>query len=66
LREAVTENPEGLYFDVTSPLGPHGNELMTLGELSVGESLQVVGPDPYHRRNWYASVVKTSDGIKVS
>ena len=31
-------------------------------ELPDGLTFNVVGPDPYTRRNWYASVSRKSDG----
>jgi hypothetical protein len=66
LKEAIASNPEAVVFYGTTEfgIGPtydgHGD---TIPE---GVSLSVVGPDPYTKRNWYAQVVNTPKGPRVS
>ena len=63
LREAVAT---GLYvaFDVTGAFGPlAGDVLHAPWSRSIGtHTLSVVGPDPYRKRSWYASVTVKPDG----
>jgi hypothetical protein len=61
LRRALAAG-ERVTFDVTSPLGPRGGDLIDGTPDDVGtDKLQVVGPDPYTTRNWYGTVqVKAS------
>lgn len=55
LKRALAENPAGVEFDGTSPMGPQYSDLSGVN-VPEGVSLSVVGPDPYSRRNWYATV----------
>jgi hypothetical protein len=61
LKEAMKNDPGSVSFDETSMFNTardySGNDIPR------GIILSVVGPDPYTKRSWYASV--TSDG-KVS
>lgn len=53
LKEAMAAHPETVLFDRTAAFegrGPiRGDELPE-------DTLQVVGPDPYTNRKWYASI----------
>lgn len=55
LREALKADPRSVVFDNTSDMGP---QLVGINgaNVPVEYTLQVVGPDPYTKRNWYASV----------
>jgi hypothetical protein len=63
LREAVKQSPADVSFDGTSPLGPQFNGRAT--EIPEGLILTVCGPDPYERRNWWATVTRTGNQITV-
>jgi hypothetical protein len=67
LREALTADPESVTFDVTSLHGElAGRTLAAVDVLAEPRwVLQVVGPDPYTRRNWYASVAAAYDHLTV-
>jgi hypothetical protein len=76
LREAIaawnaspTEAPS-LRFDSTAAMGPLAGEDITAHDLVTkhsGHVLQVVGPDPYRKRNWYASVeVRVGGKLRLS
>lgn len=55
LREALKADPRSVTFDNTSPMGP---QLVGINgaNVPVEFSLQVTGPDPFTKRNWYATV----------
>jgi hypothetical protein len=65
LRIAMTSNPESVYFDSTSPLGPRANQKITLNDMG-NDILMVCGPNPYTKRDWYATIQNTSKGIRIS
>ena len=75
LKEAVaawnaspTEAPS-LRFDSTAMMGPLAGEDITAAQVAgehSGYTFQVVGPDPYRKRNWYASVTARGGKLKVS
>jgi hypothetical protein len=65
LREAVAANPESVMLYGTSPLGPQF-EGETAADCPEGVKLAVVGPDPYTRRNWYATIENRGGKIVVS
>lgn len=65
LREALRDAPNTVEFDSTSPMGPQFNgraDTMPGG----GVTLTVVGPDPYTKRTWFASVKRDGSGFKVA
>lgn len=62
LREAMGSAPDMVTFYATAALGPDCGKAFTGDNLPVGDKLSVVGPDPFSKRTWYATV---SDG-KVS
>lgn len=55
LKRALAENPAGVEFDGTSPMGPQFSDMSGVN-VPEGMSLSVVGPDPFTKRNWYATV----------
>lgn len=66
LKEALRDAPETVRFDRTAAVGPDAGQPDIMGnELPAGDTLTVVGPDPYTARTWYASVSKTAKGIEV-
>ena len=64
LKKMIKEDPASVTFDRTSAFE---RGFINASEIPQGDTLVVVGPDPYTARNWYANVVKTATGtIKVS
>jgi hypothetical protein len=68
MREALNSQPGEVVFYKTSPLDNSGlPSTITVETLPLGAVLTVVGPNPYTKRSWYASVQKRPDGsLKVS
>ncbi|MET0711083.1 MAG: hypothetical protein ABWZ30_01065 [Jiangellaceae bacterium] len=64
LKRAVSESPASVEFYGTSGLGEQFAGL--LSQTPDGVTLVVVGPDPHTSRRWYANVMRTATGIKVS
>jgi hypothetical protein len=64
-KNGVEPQPSEVFFDSTSPMGPCANETLRGDDLPTEHTLQVVGPDPYTSRRWYASVSVTPQGIQV-
>lgn len=64
VKEVAAANPNDIYVEATSVFGDEydGNlESMPAGTVTF------VGPDPYTKRNFYGTLVKSEDGrIKVS
>lgn len=65
LKEAMATAPEEVLFDGTASAfqsveGYRGNEL------DPDVKLTVCGPDPYYRRNWWATVELVGGKVKVS
>jgi len=53
-----------LHFEAVSPLGrPYGGGLDILTE---DTTLQVTGPNPWTKRNWYANIKVSNGKFKVS
>jgi hypothetical protein len=65
LREAIVDDPASVLLYGTSPLGAQF-EGETAADCPEGVKLQVVGPDPYSRRNWYATIENRGGKIVVS
>jgi len=67
LKAALSQDPESVEFDGTSPMGPQAfREPATIATLPEGHTLSVCGPDPYTKRNWFANVKVINGKIKVS
>lgn len=60
LKEAVANGDEVTFMD-TSAFGNRG--VVAAADLRPGDV--VVGPDPYSRRDWYANVKQTRNGLRV-
>jgi len=64
LKELINSDPSLVTFDRTSA---YEGGFLNASEIPQGDTLVVVGPDPYNARKWYANVIKTADGtIKVT
>lgn len=67
LREALRDNPESVYFDSTALMGPRAGEIVMATPRDIGvDKLSVVGPDPYTRRTWYATVSVINGAVKMT
>jgi hypothetical protein len=64
LREAVANDPQSVFFDGTSFLGPQFDGRPS--DIPEGVTLTVTGPDPYTLRRWYASVTRDAATGKVT
>ena len=64
LKAAIIDNAESVYFYDTSEFGPRFSGIVS--GMPNNASLQVVGPDPYRNRQWYASITCSAKGIKVT
>lgn len=69
LKEALAgdesrESAVGIVFDQTSLRQERGfPNVGYVFDLPPDATLQVVGPDPYNNRRWYANVTRNSDGV---
>lgn len=55
LREALKADPSTVVFDCTV-MGRESDRFTAQHTVASGDVLQVVGPDPYRSRVWYASI----------
>jgi hypothetical protein len=62
LKAALKADPSEVYFDATSFMAPVGG--YSGDEVPSGVKLSVVGPDPYSKRSWYATV-ENRNGVVV-
>ena len=63
LKKAVKENPDQVYLYSTTAI-PTSEPKWSgkASELPEDLTFNVVGPDPYTARNWYASVARNAKG----
>jgi hypothetical protein len=54
LKDSVSTDPENVYVYGTSAFFGFTNRCVT--ELDKSDKYQVVGPDPYTSRKWYATI----------
>lgn len=54
LKKTIAENPHSVYLYATSSMGPQYSGPADM--LPEDMEFLVVGPDPYNKRDWYASV----------
>lgn len=59
LKELMSTAPSTVRFDVTAGIGPAAGDFFTGDKIPGGYNLSVVGPDPYTKRVWYATVTDT-------
>jgi hypothetical protein len=64
LKAAIKANPDAVELYATSNMGPQFADVAS--KLKVGDEFLVVGPDPYRKRDWYATVKMTANGLVVS
>lgn len=62
LKEAVAENPSRVHLEATSVFG---NEYDGPLDGAPDGTFNVVGPDPYTSRKWYANIDKAGDRYTV-
>jgi hypothetical protein len=60
LKELIGLNPASVYLYDTSASGSKFNG--TVDKLPVGIVFNVIGPDPYSKRDWYASIERDRFG----
>lgn len=65
LKAALKDAPDTVEFDSTALMGPRAGETLTVATLGT-DTASVTGPDPYTRRDWYASVSVRDGKVKVS
>lgn len=66
LKEAIAAGTEIVRFDKTA-IDFDGAGYLVTGDLTWGTKLSVVGPDPYTKRDWYATVELLANGkVRVS
>lgn len=65
LKDAIKADPASVRLYGTSPMGPQF-EGETAADCPEGVKLSVVGPDPYRKRNWYATIENRGGEIVVS
>ena len=63
LKRAIKENPDNVVLYGTSDFTPFTGSAVNC---VVGVKYSVTGPNPYNRRDWYATIERTAKGIKVS
>jgi len=64
LKRCVKEEPHNvLLYDTTAVMPSKFND--TADKLPDNVTFNVVGPDPYTRRDWYASVLRNNRGQLV-
>jgi hypothetical protein len=60
LKELVQSEPTAVMLYSTGLGGPQFNGNAT--RLEAGQEFLVVGPDPYTKRNWYATIYRKKSG----
>lgn len=65
LREALAAATDVVTFDKTA-IDFDGPGNLVTGDLTPGVRLQVTGPDPYRKRDWYATVELVNGKIRCS
>jgi hypothetical protein len=67
LKRAMKEAPETVRFDRTAAVGPDAGKPDIKGtEVPEGDTMVVVGPNPYTERKWYGNVKHGRNGVVVS
>jgi hypothetical protein len=67
LREALRDAPATVKFDSTALMGPRSGDTIKAEPADIGTySLSVAGPDPYSRRDWYATVSVKNGKISLA
>lgn len=63
LKAQIANDPGGVYLYNTAVIGDHWSG--TADEMPEGMEFNVVGPDPYNNRSWYATVKRNGYGTVV-
>lgn len=63
LKFMVNDEPSGVMLDTTAAFGAQYNGSL---DNAPDGTYRVVGPCPFHKRMWYATITKRGDTIKVS
>lgn len=63
LKRMVAEDPKTITLYGTSDFNPG---TWKCDELDEGVNYTVAGPDPYNKRDWYATVKRKGNTVKVS
>lgn len=63
VKEAIATAPETVLVECTSMFPGFGGYVTQLPD---GKRIDFVGPDPYTKRNFYGTIVRTRDGFKVT
>lgn len=63
LKEAIAANPDEVYLYSTSAFGGWSGMASALPE---DMKFNVVGPDPYKNRSWYATVTRVNGEAKCT
>jgi len=64
VREVANAAPGRLVVEATSMFGNEFDGRAT--DMTVGQRITFVGPDPHTSRRFYGTLERTSDGFKVS
>lgn len=62
LKGRFTNYPQTVELYVTDAFGPEAGKSYLGDGLDVGTKYSVVGPNPYKKRSWYATVEKLPNG----
>lgn len=65
IKTALAENPSSVSFDVTDVFGAHPGMRYTAGTMPSGVAY-LCGPDPYTKRNFYATVTAKDGKVTVA
>lgn len=63
LRAAISTDPARVIIEATSIFG--GEHDGPADEIPEGRTAYIVGPDPYRARNWYATLDRKGDRVRV-
>lgn len=66
LKEAIYNNPEKVRLQNLDLMGAQAGWSGRADELPVGWKADVVGPDPYTDRRWYATITRKATGLTIS
>ena len=65
LKKAIAEDPTSVHlYDTTAPMFKSAPKFTgAANELPEDVTFNVVGPDPYTKRDWYATVTRKGDKV---
>jgi len=62
LKGRFANYPRTVELYVTDAFGPNAGKVVFGDDLDIGVKYSVVGPNPYKKRSWYATVEKLPNG----